>query len=424
MMLFFLTALLFTAMLPAQATADACSVIGANLHAKADSDVILCSDTLPATIELRGLDRAGIEQRYLAPLGQCNWNDKRRGFHLVLKAPEEAKAVPLGVVDAATGIPACDFTVNVLPPKPPGDLSWEGSMPPETARYVSVNGIRTRYFDKGTGPTLVLVHGGQSGGYNNHARKWEAVFPQLTKTFRVIALDRLGQGETDNLPAEDYPNYYALDPKHLEGFIDALGLKAITLVGHSQGGWPVMRVALDRPELVRCLVNVGTVLVPDDGKLMRNAMAFVQYVDGPVHPVTGPTYFSARRAIGLRMTSGNNIADSAVERVLEQYQMRKIQAVRKVRNTMRLNPSHPSFIALKQQAYADIAAGKLRMRTVSIWGDRDLESPAGLGFPFHQRLIDGGAADARLVFVPGSGHSPHNEFPADFARIVVENCGD
>lgn len=407
---------------PLRAAPDFCSVIGAEFHAGADSDVILCGDTLPAAIELVGLDKAAIEQRYLMPLGQCNWNDPRRGFHVVLKARTVAKAVPLSVVDAATGKPACEFTVNVLPPKPPGDLSWEGSMPPETAKFVTVDGIRTRYFDQGTGPPLVLVHGGQSGGYNNHARKWEAAVPQLRKTFRVIALDRLGQGETDNLPAADYPNYYALDPKHLEGFIDALGLKAITLVGHSQGGWPVMRVALDRPDLVRCLVNVGTVLVPDDGRLMQNAMAFTRYVDGPVHPATGPTWYSARRAIGLRLTSGNNIADSAVERVLEQYQMRKIQDVRQVRNTLRLNPSHPSFIALKEQAYADIAAGKLTMRTVSIWGDRDLESPAGLGFPFHQLLIDGGV-DARLVFVPGSGHSPHTEFPEAFARTVVEHCG-
>ncbi len=156
---------------------------------------------------------------------------------------------------------------------------------------------------------------------------------------------------------------------------------------------------------------------------MNNAMAFVQYVDGPVHPATGPTWYSARRGLALRLTSGNNIADSAVQKVLDQYQSRKIQEVRKVRNTMRLNPAHPSFIALKEKAYADIAAGQLTMRTLSIWGDRDLESPAGLGFPFHQKLIDGGVADATLVFVPGSGHSPHTEFPAAFASIVAEHCG-
>lgn len=407
---------------PMLATAESCSIIGDTLHASSDSDVMICGDTLPAAIELHGLDAGNLEQRYLMPIGQCNWNDKRRGFHVVLRPGREAPAVPINVVDAATGQRACDFTVKVLAPKPAQDWSWLNSMPPDTAKFVNVNGIRTRYFDQGTGPALVLVHGGQSGGYNNHARKWEAVYPQLTKHFRVIALDRLGQGETENLPAADYPNYYALDPKHLEGFIEALGLKDVTLIGHSQGGWPVMRVALNRPDIVRCLVNVGTVLVPDDGKLMRNAMAFVQYVDGPVHPPTGPTWYSARRALELRLVSGNNIADSAVERVLEQYQMRKIQDVRKVRETLRLNPAHPSFVALKQQAYADIAAGGLKMRTVSIWGDRDLESPAGLGFPFHQLLIDGGT-DARLFFVPGSGHSPHTEFPVEFSRIVIEQCG-
>lgn len=405
-----------------QVAADPCSVSGARVHLHDDADVILCGDTLPTAIELRGLEQAGVQQRYLMPLRQCNWNDKRRGFHLVLRASREASALPISVVDATDGKPACDFTLSVLPPKPADDLSWEGSMPDKIAKFVDVNGIRTRYFEAGSGPPLVLVHGGQAGGYNNHARKWEAAFPRLTRKFRVIALDRLGQGETDNLSPEDYPNYYALDPRHLEGFIDALGLKAITLVGHSQGGWPVMRVALDRPDLVRCLVNVGTVLVPDDGNLMRNSMAFVQYVDGPVHPPTGPTYYSARRALALRMVSGNNISDSAIKRVLEQYEMKNIRDARQMRETLRLNPAHPSFIALKQQAYADIAAGRLKVRTVSIWGDRDIESPAGLAFPFHQLLIDGGVEDARLIFVPRSGHSPHTEFPDLFARLLVEHC--
>src|SRR5262249_3846144 len=141
---------------------------------------------------------------------------------------------------------------------------WVGSMPEATVKVVDVGGIRTRYFERGDGPPLVLVHGGQSGGYNNHARKWESVFPGLAKTFRVIARDSLGQGGTDNLPPGDYPNYYALDALHLEHFIEALGLRNVTLVGHSQGGWPVMRVALNRPDLISCLVNVGSVLVPDD----------------------------------------------------------------------------------------------------------------------------------------------------------------
>ncbi len=407
------------------ALAGACSVVEpASLRANTDSDLVLCGDELPPNIKLVGLEKAGVQQLYLAPLKECNWNDQRAGFHLVLKAPAKARGSKIYVADAATDKVVCELTTEVLPARPAPDRSWEGSMPEASVKVIDVKGIKTRYFERGNGPPLVLVHGGQSGGYNNHARKWEAAFPGLARTFRVIALDRLGQGGTDALPPEDYPNYYALDPVHLEHFIEAVGLKDVTLVGHSQGGWPVMRVALDRPDLVRCLVNVGTVLVPDDGRLMKEAMAFTRYIDlaGPVHPETGPTFYSARRGLELRMVSGNNITDANVRRVLEQYQSRQHETVRKIQAQMRLNPAHPSFIALKKQAYADIAAGQLKVRSLSIWGDHDLESPHGLGQPFHQMLLDGGVDD-KLVFVEGSGHSPHTEFPDAFNRIVVDYCG-
>jgi 2-hydroxy-6-oxo-octa-2,4-dienoate hydrolase len=119
-------------------------------------------------------------------------------------------------------------------------------MPEETVRVADVKGIRTRYFERGDGLPLVLVHGGQSGGYNNHSRKGESVFVALARTFRTISLDRLGQGGTDHLPADDYPDYYALDPVHLRNFIEALGLDDVTLVGHSQGSWPADTPGLRR----------------------------------------------------------------------------------------------------------------------------------------------------------------------------------
>ena len=416
--------LLFAGLAISDVYAEACSVVpGAPLRAGYDSDLVLCGDDLPASITLVGLDKAGIEQLYMQPLKQCNWNDKRAGFHLVLKARAAAHGLAIPVADSATGKVACDVTTDILPARPAvPEPSWLGSMPEASVKIVDVKGIRTRYFERGDGPPLVLVHGGQSGGYNNHARKWESVFPGLSKTFRVIALDRLGQGGTDNLKPEDYPNYYALDAVHLENFIEALGLTGVTLVGHSQGGWPVMRVALNRPDLVHCLVNVGSVLVPDDGKRMLEALAFVQYVDGPVHPETGPTFYSARRALGLRLVSGNNITAANIQRVLDQYQSAKIQEARKIRQSIRLNPAHPSFIALKKQAYDDIAAGQLKVRTLDIWGDKDLESPYPLGLQFHQMLLDNGV-QAKLAIVEGSGHSPHVEFPEVFTQIVVDYCG-
>jgi pimeloyl-ACP methyl ester carboxylesterase len=65
-------------------------------------------------------------------------------------------------------------------------------------RFVDVDGIRTRYFDKGSGAVLVLFHGSHLGTNDacESALDWELNFDRLAEWFRVIAVDKLGQGHT------------------------------------------------------------------------------------------------------------------------------------------------------------------------------------------------------------------------------------
>jgi hypothetical protein len=38
-------------------------------------------------------------------------------------------------------------------------------------KYIDVDGIKTRYFEKGSGPVVVLFHGGHFGGLGSDRRK-------------------------------------------------------------------------------------------------------------------------------------------------------------------------------------------------------------------------------------------------------------
>jgi hypothetical protein len=97
--------------------------------------------------------------------------------------------------------------------------AWASAMKHEDAKYIDVNGIRTRYFDKGEGEALLLVHGGQAGATGT-AQGWEQNFDYLSKYFHVYALDQLGMGYTDNPPTdEDYEQYYTRVVEHVYGFI-------------------------------------------------------------------------------------------------------------------------------------------------------------------------------------------------------------
>ena len=134
------------------------------------------------------------------------------------------------------------------------------------AKYVNVDGIRTRYFEGGKGTAMVLVHGSQFGRTGS-AIGWIPIFPELAARFHVYAVDKLGMGLTDN-PGSDSGYSMQATVQHIYRFMETLGIEKVHLVGHSSGGLPVARIAIDHPEMVMTLTLFdSSTLVPGDLKL-------------------------------------------------------------------------------------------------------------------------------------------------------------
>ena len=124
-------------------------------------------------------------------------------------------------------------------------------------RTIDVEGIATHYHDVGDGPPVVLIHG--SGPGVTAWANWRHTIPALAQHFRVIAPDMLGFGDTQ--PPD---TRYSADlwTTHLLGFLDALGLDRVSLVGNSFGGAIALRVAHRHLERVDRLVLMGSVGIP------------------------------------------------------------------------------------------------------------------------------------------------------------------
>ena len=140
-------------------------------------------------------------------------------------------------------------------------------------KWVDVDGIRTRYFEAGSGRRVVLVHGGtkgdSSGGAN--AEDFHLNFAELAKKFHVISVDRLGQGYTDN-PKRDEDWTMAAAVRHFTGFLKALEKGPYNVVGHSRGGYVVARTTLDHPRLIEsCIMIDSNTASPGPG---RNEIVF------------------------------------------------------------------------------------------------------------------------------------------------------
>lgn len=129
----------------------------------------------------------------------------------------------------------------------------QDGLPPPSSGRVSVGGLRLRYLDweaAGAGaPVMVLLHGLQ-----DCARSWDFFAASMRAEYRVVALDSRGHGDSEHSDSAAYGfRDYMAD---VEALIAHLGLRDITLVGHSAGGRYAFTFAAERPELVRALVVV------------------------------------------------------------------------------------------------------------------------------------------------------------------------
>ncbi|UZJ32508.1 alpha/beta fold hydrolase [Streptomyces endophytica] len=114
-------------------------------------------------------------------------------------------------------------------------------------RKVQVGDVRLAYrvWGEEDAPPVVLLHClGEDG------EDWRGVVGRLAGTHRVFALDQRGHGSSD------WPGEYGFARWRDDaiGFLQALGLKRVTLIGHSAGALTALLVAADRPELVDRLV--------------------------------------------------------------------------------------------------------------------------------------------------------------------------
>ena len=98
---------------------------------------------------------------------------------------------------------------------------------PYESKFVDVLGSQMHYVEGGQGDPVLFLHGNPTSSY-----LWRNVMPHLDPAARVIAPDLIGMGRSDKPELE----YRLVDHvRYVEGFIEALGLRRLTLVVHDWG---------------------------------------------------------------------------------------------------------------------------------------------------------------------------------------------
>ena len=286
-------------------------------------------------------------------------------------------------------------------------------------KFIDVDGIRTRYFDKGSGEVLLLVHGSHFGTPDacESALDWEFNFEAFARSFHVIAMDKLGQGYTGN-PKTDADYTMAATVNHAARLIETLGLKNVHVIGHSRGGYVVARLTLDHPELVRsCVIIDSGTLAPGPSKteyIMKEA------------PKPRLSRESQRWCIEHYSFRPDHITQTWLDEAENIAKSTKYQeTVRKMENEdLKRNQFLTHLAVHKEETLNWIIQGKLTQPTLLIWGYNDPTAELKRGQMLFELIADV-SPKSEMHIINQAGHFCYREQPETFNQVIkgfVDRC--
>lgn len=254
---------------------------------------------------------------------------------------------------------------------------------------VVVDGQRIVYLDNHrVGETLVLVH-----GFGGDKDNWLRVARPLRSSYRVIALDLPGYGESD--PAADGLYGIERQAQRLHAFIGALGLTRAHLGGHSMGGHVVAAYAARYPNAVGSLwlvANAGMRSAPRSelGEMLA---------EGGRNPLLARTLGEFGELLAFSMSQPPPLPQRVVD----------VLAARAIRHSALRERQFAELNATDAPALEDLIGG-LPIPTHILWGDQDRCLHVG-AVKVLQTLLP----QASSTVMPGIGHVPLLEAPAEMA---------
>lgn len=283
----------------------------------------------------------------------------------------------------------------------PADLNFEefrAAVPHASAsRFAEVGGVRVHYQERGAGDALVLIHGNNSSAYS-----WRDVFDELSKEFRVVALDLKGFGFTTK-PEGDYR--LETQAALVIGLMDQLKIERATLCGSSMGGGVALATAINYPQRVRSLILVDSSAFTEGRGGESLAPAYVRwpYIGGAVTALALTSDSLVREGLRKSFYDESKVTTERIEAYYRPLRTRDGQrAARLVRD---------------QRDYTRIenSLDKIRQPTLIIWGAQDELILLEDGKRLHSQITG-----SQLVVFDNCGHLPQEEMPERFVREVSE----
>ena len=235
-----------------------------------------------------------------------------------------------------------------------------------------------KYFEKGEGTPIVILHG-LMGGLSN----FDGVMNYFPEEGYKVVIPELPLYEMPLLKT----NIKNLT-KYVKEFIDFKAYGKVILVGNSLGGHVGLLTTKLFPEVVKALVITGS------SGLYESAM-------GESYPKRGNYEYIKKKAEGVfydPAVATKEIVDEVFGVVNDRNKLIKTLAIAKS--------------AIRHNMAKDLP--KLQLPVCIIWGKQDNVTPPEVATEFHEKL-----PDSDLFWIDKCGHAAMMEHPDEFNEILA-----
>jgi pimeloyl-ACP methyl ester carboxylesterase len=281
---------------------------------------------------------------------------------------------------------------------------------PPRGRFVTVDGVRLHYIERGQGPTLVLIHG---NGVLAQDFEASGLLDRAAEHYRVIVFDRPGFGYSERPRSRIWtPQAQA---RLLHRALQEIGVDAAIVVGHSLGALIALSMGLDVPGFVRGLVLLSGYyypsLRPDVALFAPPALPLIgDLMRYTVSPLTSRMLW---RPLTKQMFAPRPVPESF--RQLPVWMMLRPRQVRASAADSTLMV--PAALALAKR-YPE-----LTVPVAIVAGTQDrVVDPGHNAERLHERLQNL-AGGSELKLQPGVGHMTHYAHPEQVMEAIEDIAG-
>lgn len=243
--------------------------------------------------------------------------------------------------------------------------------------------------------SVVLVHG---LGYEG-ARDWKGTIEALSNRFHVVAFDLPGFGASDKGNRLYTPRAYVDFIQYVTGkFVE----RPFAVVGHSMGATLGMQFAAENPDKVERLIMVDAAGILHRSVFSTHLSHLGLELLPEVYPSQNIVMSNIVRTSLGKLESGALAAHAVLES--ETARAKLLQS----------SPSRIAGLALALEDFTSVI-GKVQSPTLVIWGQDDPIAPMRSG-----KLLAGMIPEARLLVLPGAGHSPMLESAETFNKLLYK----